>query len=293
MRETTLGATFGRDSAMHFLPGTLAFMVFLAALALAGAMLAADASRHWAIAASGTLTVELPPAVASESAQDEIERVAQALRTVTGVRTVEPLSANKTRALIEPWLGRGAAIPDLPLPRLIDVRIEPGAQVPSSMLAERASAVVPGATVDDHASWAGPVITLVNAIKTLALAVAGVTGATAIGTTIFVTRMRLDIHRDVVELLHIMGARNATIAHQFAAHAGRLALMGGIMGVLPAIFILFGLGQAAGQIEAVLVPQFSFSLWQWFAIIALPVVAALLAMLTAQITTLAALRRMP
>ncbi|MFO1190506.1 MAG: cell division protein, partial [Alphaproteobacteria bacterium] len=209
------------------------------------------------------------------------------------VRTVEPLSANKTRALIEPWLGRGAAIPDLPLPRLIDVRIEPGAQVPSSMLAERASAVVPGATVDDHASWAGPVITLVNAIKTLALAVAGVTGATAIGTTIFVTRMRLDIHRDVVELLHIMGARNATIAHQFAAHAGRLALMGGIMGVLPAIFILFGLGQAAGQIEAVLVPQFSFSLWQWFAIIALPVVAALLAMLTAQITTLAALRRMP
>lgn len=293
MREATLGATFGRDSAMHFLPGTLAFMVFLTALALAGAMLASDAGRHWAIEASGSLTVELPPAASPESAGDEINRVAEALRAVGGVQSVEPLSEQKIRALIEPWLGRGATIPDLPLPRLIDVRLVPGAPVPASLLAERAAAVVPGATVDDHATWAGPLIALVGAVQALALGVAGLIGATTVGTIIFVTRLRLDIHRDVVELLHIMGARNATVAHQFAAHAGRLALMGGILGVLPAVAILFGLGHVAGRVEATLVPQFGFGALQWFAILALPLIAALLAMVTARLTTLAALRGMP
>lgn len=293
MREATLGATFGRDSAMHFLPGTLAFMVFLAALALGGAMLAFDASRQWTTEAASTLTVELPPAVAPENSADEMNRVAQALGSILGVRRVEPLSPQKVRALIEPWLGRGAGIPDLPLPRLIDVELDPGARIPVTELASRAAAIVPGATIDDHAAWAGPLIALVGAFKNLALAIALLIGATTVGTIIFVTRLRLDVHRDAVELLHVIGARDATIARQFAAHAGRLALMGGILGVLPATAIIFGLGHLGGRIDTALVPHVGFGLLQWLGILALPLLAALLAMLTAHLTTLAALRRMP
>jgi len=292
-RSASLGATFGRDSAAHFLPGTLAVMVFLATLALAGAVLATDASRQWAREATASLTVELPPPASAGDAEDETGRVVAALRAVPGVETVTALSPAQTRALIEPWLGRGAAIPDLPLPRLIDVRLADAARVPAETLRERAAAIVPGAAVDDHATWSGPLLTLVGAVQALAVATAAIIGAAAIGTLVFVTRMRLDIHRDVIELLHIMGARDATIAFQFAIHAGRLALTGGILGAVPAGIILIGLGLVARQVETALLPHLAIGPLQWMGIMTLPVVAALLAMLTAHLTTLAALRRLP
>jgi cell division transport system permease protein len=105
------------------------------------------------------------------------------------------------------------------------------------------------------------------------------------------------MHREVIELLHLMGARDRYIAGQFQREALRLGFIGGIIGLALAVVTLLGLAQMAQ--ESALGEQFSFvptlklAPWQWVALVLLPLCAALIAMLTARFTVLGALARMP
>src|SRR2546425_17432 len=63
---------------------------------------------------------------------------------------VRPLSKEESSRLIEPWLGTGLALDDLPVPRIIVVRIASGAAPDFEQLRKMLVAEVPSATLDDH-----------------------------------------------------------------------------------------------------------------------------------------------
>ena len=50
------------DSSRRFLPLIIAFMVFLASLAMAAAMIVTAAVDNWGQGLTGTLTIQIPPA---------------------------------------------------------------------------------------------------------------------------------------------------------------------------------------------------------------------------------------
>jgi cell division transport system permease protein len=115
---------------------------------------------------------------------------------------------------------------------------------------------------------------------------------------IFTTRAGLAVHHDVIELLHLMGARDLYIARQFEREAMRLGFSGGVGGLGLAGLTLWGLGHAAAATnvlgeEAKLLPDLSLVLWQWAVLILLPLAAGFAAMLTARLTVMRALARMP
>ena len=230
------------DALSRYLPWLIAFMVYLAMMALAGVLLLERLAERWEEGVSATLTVQIPP---TESGEEDARRVASALDVLTGLPEVahaETISEGQLAALLEPWLGASNAIEDLPLPQLIDVRLKPGAGLDSQRLSRQLEVVAPGAVVDDHSVWLERLVRLIHSVEVLATAILLLICLATVATVVFTTRTGLAIHREEIEVLHFIGAQSGYIARQFASRALTLGLRGGLIGLVLAAPTLVGIG---------------------------------------------------
>jgi cell division transport system permease protein len=289
-----------RDASSRFLPWLITFMVWLATLALAAVMVLSAASEQWRKGLTGSVTVQIVPTgrAGSQIMQRRVEKALKVLRASPQVVSAAPVPADKVAALLEPWIGN-AAISDslkLPIPRLIDVTLAPsesGDAPDTTLLSARLAADVPGATLDDHGRWLDRLLSLARAIEIIAFAVLGLISLAAIATIVFATRTGLAIHHDVIELLHLMGAQDNYVARQFQFNALWLGLKGGAIGVVIAMATLLVLGSIAGKIEAGLLPPISLAPAQWAALVSVGGAAIVICLITARITVLRTIGRMP
>ena len=283
-----------KDASARFLPWLIAFMVYLATLALAAAIAVSNVTQAWDSGLAGKLTVQVPPP-AGDGAGGQTERVdavLDALRDTPGVRNAEQLSAQEMAELLRPWLGEAAGSADLPLPALIAVEVMPERAPELSSLQRRLDRAAAGTRVDDHQRTLGRLLEVARTLQLLAVLVVALVGAAAVVTVVFVTRTGLSIHRNVIELLHLIGAHDAYVARQFQRHALRLGLTGGLIGLALAAATLWALARWVGQETGAIVPELTLSQTQWMSLIAVPLAATLVAMLTARITVLRTLAKL-
>ncbi|MEE8392714.1 MAG: FtsX-like permease family protein [Rhodospirillales bacterium] len=285
-----------RDALSRFLPWLIAFMVYMASLALAGVLVLHAAAGRWDKGMSTTMTVQIPPPAeaggAAANQQKQVEKALSILRSTPGVVHAEAIEESRILALLEPWLGTLAGEGDLPLPRLIDVELVTGADIDVKALSLRLAAAAPGAAVDDHRLWLDRMIRLIRSVETLAVAVLALIVMTTAGTVVFTTRTGLAIHQEAIEVLHLIGAQDTYVARQFAGRALALGLRGGVIGLGLAVPTLLAIGSLAESLEGGLLPDFSLSMGNWAVLAALPLVVAMIAMFTARRTVLRNLSRM-
>jgi cell division transport system permease protein len=284
------------DATSRFLPWMVALMVYLAAVAVAGAFALGGLVSRWDHDVAGTLTVQVAPVAGEAGEMLTDERVRQALdllRRSPGISSARALDKKQTLALLEPWLGSAEVVKDLPLPRLIDVSVDADARVDLGDLAERLGHAVPGASLDDHRVWLSRLINLSVTTQWLAVGVVLLIGAITSATVIYATRTGMAVHKGVIEVLHLIGAHDDYIARQFADRAFALAFGGGVLGVALAVPTLWAIGLAAKRIEGGFMPSLSLSVTGWVVIGLLPLVAGALAMYTARLAVHGTLARMP
>ena len=195
-------------------------------------------------------------------------------------------------SLLEPWLGSLGKAGELPLPHLIDVELNDDADLDMDTLSRRLEAAVSGASIDDHRIWLDRLVRLIQTVQALAVAVLALIGLATVGTVVFTTRTGLAIHHEAIEVLHHIGAQDNYIAGQFANRALVLGLRGGGIGLALAAPSLLGIGYLSTMLETGLLPDFSLSMLQWAALASLPLVVALIAMVTAQLTVTGNLAKM-
>jgi cell division transport system permease protein len=282
------------DASARFLPWLIGFMVYLAVLALAAAIAVSNLTERWDKGLSNQVTAQIPPAM--DAGRDEqaarVEAALEVLRDAPGVARAEPVAPDRMRELLEPWLGPEAAGDDLPLPRLIDITIN-GADPPDlDALGRTLAASVPGATLDDHRRTLGRLLDVARSLQSLAIVVVALVAGAAVVTVVFVTRTGLAVHRQVIELLHLIGAQDGYVAAQFQRHVLRLGLIGGLAGLALAGAMVFALAQVFERGANAVVPEVSLGLLQWGALALTPFVAALVATLTARVTVLRTLARL-
>lgn len=283
-----------RDASARFLPWLIGFMVYLAALALAAAIAVSNLAERWDTGLSDQITVQVPPPAEADGAARaaRVEAVLEVLRGSAGVRRAEPVAEARMRRLLEPWLGREAAGRDLPLPRLIAVVLEPGARPDLAALRGALQDAAAGTTLDDHQRTLGRLLDVAHSLQLLAMLVVALVAGAAVMTVIFVTRTGLAVHRQVIELLHLIGAEDGYVAAQFQRHALRLGLGGGVAGLALAAVTLLGLSRMFEAGEGAVLPELALAPLQWAALAATPLLAALVAMLTARVTVLRTLARL-
>jgi len=284
-----------QDGSGRFLPWLIALMVYLACLALSGAITLSEASMRWSAGLSGTMTVQISPSDGEGGGSDAvaIAAVLDVLQALPGVADARVLPRFEIVELIEPWLGRGNVSDDLPVPTLIDVRLEPNAVVNTIGLAIRLEQVAPGTRLDDHDVWIQRLARLSATISAIAAAVVLLIGLATAATVVFATRAGLAVHIVVIETLHIIGARDDYIARQFQVRSLSLALRGGVLGLVLSVITLALVAGLAGQLEGNLLPRVAITPTLWGGLAALPLGVSLIATLTARMTVLRALRKMP
>ncbi len=284
------------DATSRFLPWLVALMVFLAAMAVAGAFVISGLMERWDRDVSGTLTVQVIPAGGdhAEAATEERVRVAvEVMRKVPGVLAVKAFDKKRTLALLEPWLGNTDMVQDMPLPRLIDVTVDSDARIDLGEVASRLARAVPGASLDDHRVWLSRLINLSRTMQWLAVVVVVLIGAVTSATVVYATRTGMAVHHGIIEVLHLIGAHDDYIARQFADRAFSLGIAGGLMGLGLALPALTALGWAAKRLEGGFLPSIGLPVLGYVALALLPLLAAGLAMLTARLTVHGTLARMP
>jgi cell division transport system permease protein len=265
-------------------------MAFLASLALGGVLIAHRMAETWQSGLAGRLTVQvLPEGDAPPGA--EVDKAIALLRATPGVLYASALSDADNVALVEPWLGRDAVIAALPFPRLIDVQLAPGATADLSGLERRLKTVAPHAVLDDHGRWLGPLRNAANSVVLSALAVLVLIAIATAATVAFATRAGLAAHREIVQLLHLMGAQDRFIARAFEWHYFVAALAAAACGAALGALVFF----AAGSLDQLGVAAISFlpplglafAELPWLAVI--PTAAAMIAWGTARVSVIAAL----
>jgi len=224
-----------RDSvAGRALVVVIAIMTFLACLTAGAALLVAQASQAWRSDVLRDATIQVKP-----RAGDDVESlVAKALAIATQAPDVESAHAYskaESQKLLEPWLGAGFDLSQLPVPRVIVVRL--GSQRSEDLATLRAAlaSAVPQADLDDHRIWAARLGAMADAVVILAAALF-VLMIVAMGTAIgFATRGAVAGNREIVEVLHLVGASNGFIAREFQIHFRRLGFRGAMIGGSAAI----------------------------------------------------------
>ena len=275
----------------RLLPLLVAAMAFLGALALAGAIAAAELATHWRSGAGSLLTVLVPQPRAEEGAR--LQRALAVLRGTPGVAAVRQVPETELSALLRPWLGDGGVA--VPLPAVIEVRLS-DPDLPTAPLAARVSAAAPGASVEAHEAWLGRLAVLARSLQACAVLAAVIVALVAAAVVAVATRAGLTARRHAIEVVHGLGATDGYIAGRFAGRATALATTGAVAGALAALPVLLALANLAAPFanprpDASLASALPLGLW--LALPLLPLSAATIGWVTAQGTVRRWLRRLP
>jgi cell division transport system permease protein len=283
-----------RDPAIRILPWIVGLMVYLATMTLAGALLVSGLATQWSAGLTGTLTIYISAAEdRTRAALDvQVENAIRLALKTPGVATARALPPDAVAALLAPWLGATAAIAELPLPRIVDVRLAEDGKIDIGALRRRLEAAIPEAGLDDHQLWRDRLVTFLRAIEAIAVVMVSLIGVTTVTVVVFATRGSLAVHGDTIEILHLIGAQDDYIAGQFQSQALEIGLKGGIAGSVVGIATLVGLAFAATNLEGGLFPLFLFQPWHWPVLASVPAIAAFIVRQTARRTVLRALGRM-
>lgn len=229
----------------------IGIMTFLSCVTFGGVLLVQKSAMGWSAEVGRELTIQIRP-LDGEVIESNLRLAVSLSEAVPGVASARVLTIEESEALLEPWLGPGLDLSELSVPRLVIVELADPNQADIARLENEISAI-PGATLETHAAWMVQLNTMAGTIVVsgiLVLALILVATALAI---VFATRGTMSTNRDIVDVLHFIGASNRFIAGEFQGRFLLLGLKGGLAGGLAAIVFFV----VAGTAMSTVVPETS------------------------------------
>ncbi|ACB94017.1 protein of unknown function DUF214 [Beijerinckia indica subsp. indica ATCC 9039] len=262
----------------------IAIMTFLAAIGAGTAVLIADASHEWRGEVSREVTIQVHP-TANRDLDADTTAALTLTRATPGVADARAYTKAESESLLQPWLGSGLDLSDLPVPRLIVIALDNGVSLDVAALRQKLTAKIPTASLDDHRLWLERLDGMAQSVVVIAIIFFLLVLAAMSFAIAFATQGAMAENRGIIEVLHFVGAADSYISRQFQYHFLRLGLRGGALGGACAIFLfLFGevfsswwKATPAGDQMQLLFGSFSLSL-KGYAIIVL--ISGFIALLT-------------
>jgi cell division transport system permease protein len=273
------------------LVAVVAIMTFLVSLTTGGVMLVGTAASEWQADVAREMTIQILPAPGRD-VDAAVAKATAAARAFPGIAEVRPYSKEEAAKLLEPWLGSGLTLDELPVPRLIVLKIARGASPDIGALRKQLVEQAPGALLDDHRGWIERMRAMAGSAVAVGIAVLGLMIAATMLSVTFATRGAMAANKPVIEVLHFVGAKNNYIAGHFQRHFLLLGLQGGLVGggVAIVLFLVANLisrwfaGSAGGEETAALFGSFSISLTGYLAVVGQIVLIAVVTALTSRHT---------
>ena len=211
------------------LVAVVAIMTFLASITTGAVLLVSASAAEWQSEVASEITVQVRPSAGRDLDRDAAA-VAEAMRAQPGILEIRPFTKAESAKLLEPWLGSGLSFDDLPVPRVIVARVQPGASLDLAALRNRVTQAAPSASVDDHRAWIERMRSMSGATVLAGIGILALVIVATIISVSFATRGAMAANRPIVEVLHFVGAGDRYIANRFQRHFLRLGLEGGVIG---------------------------------------------------------------
>lgn len=264
---------------------TSAAMAFLAVFALALSLAAGRLAERWGEELARTSTVRISAPAGQVAAQTEA--VLRVLRTTPGIAEARALTEDEQRALLSPWFGPDLPLDTLPVPQLVEI-VEDGRGYDSDGLRLRLSAEAPGAVLDDHTRWREPLVRAADRLRLLGTVSILLIGAAMASMITLAANAALAANSQVINVLRLVGARDAYIARAFVRRFTLRALTGAAAGTVAGMAAVALLPRAAETGDFLTGLGFQGAHWLWPVLI--PPLAALVALLATRLAALRMLR---
>ena len=246
-----------KDSlAANALAAVVAIMTFLAAVTSGGVAMVIGSANEWRSEVAREMTIQIRP-TPGRDIEAEVGKAQALARAAPGVVEARAYSRAESDRLLEPCLGSGLSLEDLPVPRMIAIKVARGAVVDTAALRQSLAQDVVGASLDDHRGGIDRMRGMARAAIAGGMGIFGLVLAATVLSVAFATRGAMASNRPIVEVLHFVGAKQAYIASQFQRHFLWLGLKGGVLGGGAAILSLMVAGRVsdlfvgtAGETEA-------------------------------------------
>lgn len=279
------------------LTAVVAIMTFLAAVTSGGVALVIGSANEWQSDVAREMTIQVRP-IPGRDLEVEVNKAQALARAAPGVVEARAYSREESNRLLEPWLGSGLSLDDLPVPRMIAIKVARGAAVDTAALRRSLARDVVGASLDDHR---GGIDRMRRMAKTAIVGGIGIFGLVLAATVLsvaFATRGAMASNRPIVEVLHFVGAKEAYIASQFQRHFLWLGLKGGVLGGGAALLCLalaarvsdLFVGTAGEAEAAAMFGSFSMGFMGYFVVTAEVALIAAITALTARQVVIHTLR---
>ena len=211
----------------------IAIMSFLACLTAGAVYMINQSAQAWVNDITSEITVELDP-VDTADMDKKMTLVSLFLAKQAGITQVKPLTAEDSAGLLEPWLGHSEALSALPIPRLIAVEIDRSNPPDIDTIARALSENFDGVTIDDHRRWQAEIRTLTRSAALGGLAVLALVAVATIAVIVSATRSAMASNREIIEVLHYVGANESFISREFERHFLGLGVRASLVGALAA-----------------------------------------------------------
>lgn len=272
------------------MPWVIAIMVALTVIASGGGLALRNTAQVAAANLAGGLTVQIVEAV-PEARDRQAQASLALLRAMPGVVSQRLVPKAEMDALIQPWLG-GDTGEAIPVPALIDAQID-GAATPQRLadIQRALREVAPAARVDAQSSWLTPVFEAIASLQWLVAALVVLLAMALAAAVLLAARTALGTNRETIEIVHLLGGTDTQIARVFQRSIGVDAAAGGAVGLALAVVVILFLGRRFSGLGAGMVNGGALGWGDWLLLATIPLAATVLAMLTARITVLRALRK--
>ena len=221
----------------------ITIMAFLASLTTGVVYLINQSASAWLQDVASEVTVQVRPADDPAQTEAKLSEISDFLSKQIGIADVRVLSQPETSALVEPWLGKVEGLEALPLPRLIAVQLDRENPPDLPTLGVALQGEFEGAMLDDHSRWQAQIRSLTSTLAVAGLGVIALVALATVAIIVSASRSAMASNREIVEVLHFVGARDRFIAQQFEKHFQTLGILAGAAGagLAALVFLVFPL----------------------------------------------------
>lgn len=276
-----------QDKSRFFLPFMVALMVFIATLADAGVMSVNTLIDRWNKDLSGSITVKIST-VSETDKQEEldtrIKKTLAFLEKYPEVKSVKLIDDEQMKKLLAPWFGdQDFLLNDLPLPKLVDVKLK-NLNVNVDEMQQALNMEVKDVEIDKHRMFIEKVEKFANGVKTIAFSTLILVLTATAAIVIYASITSFYVHKNTIEVMHMLGARDIYISWLFTRRTMGLAIFGSLIGFLFAIPPIFSIGTLAVELGGGMVKQIALDTYHIIMLFLVPFTAVVISTMASMIT---------
>lgn len=288
-----LAVLTGTEAERRLLPGgnwrgptpyVIAMMTFAMMIVAAAGLALANAATIVAQAVEHQYVLQL-----SDGGANNIDAAVEAAETISGISSVQAVPEVEMRRTLEKWIGPGGLGQDLPVPAIVHLELEPGADIAGIEAA--LGRALPGSRFIAEQATVQPLLNSLRALRWLAVALVLLMAAATSAAVVLAARGALDTHRATIEIMHGIGATDEQVARLFQRKIALDALIGALTGGLIAVLALLLIGGGGLALASELAGGPPLGSGDIVVLALMPAAAVVLATLVARFAVLGALHK--